>query len=442
MDAQALFIARVLLWALFVCTVFAPLRWSFFCLILASHLDIMTGSFTSGTSVGFENAVRIVGFPLVMLLKMHFSPLKRLNWTIAHKLWIGLIVYAAIATFWSDYWLSALKMIIYLADYFVLYCIFAEAWRRGLLGLKTIRWVTWAAILLAVVQTYYLGNPMGTEDRLTTFVTAQYFAAYLLAILAILIFSEGTGGFHYATCMAIVAAIFLSGSRYIFVSTLLLFVVALFRSVWLRGKSRGLRPIVIKVLPYAAVIVFVVLIVVDIFPENRIQEMSRTLTSQNTSIEEVGTFAWRLKVYNEIMERLDSRSSGMLIFGSGTSSGARLMFELEPGYYTETGEEGVDGNRVLHSEFLRSFYEWGVPGFGLLCVFLLSLTVAFARRILVQGSEPAFAFFGVLPSIIFGLAIENILAGAASAAGVGILLAISFAWAKGFSIKGALMSAT
>jgi hypothetical protein len=437
MDAQALFLARALLWLLFVCTVFAPLRWSFFCLIVASHVDIVTASFMSGASVGFENAVRIVGFPLVLLVKMHFSPLKRLNWTITHKLWIALVVYAAVAASWTDYRLSAFKMVIYLADYFVFYCIFAEAWRCGVIGFRTIRSATWAVLLLAFVQTYLLGNPVGTEGRLTTFTTAQYFAAYLLAVLAILVFSEESGWFHYLTCIAIVAAIILSGSRYIFVSAVLLFVAAGLRGVLASGRRINIGSLAIRVVPYAAIVAFGVLVVLNAFPESRIQEVSKALSSQNASVEDVGTFAWRLKVYSAILDRLDSRSPGMLVFGSGTSSGARLMFELEPGYYTETGEEGVDGNRVLHSEFLRSLYEWGILGFGLLSVFLLSLCVAFTRRVLVQGSGPALAFIGVLPSILFGLAIENILGGAASASGVGILLVISFAWIKGLSIKGA-----
>jgi len=165
--------------------------------------------------------------------------------------------------------------------------------------------------------------------------------------------------------------------------------------------------------------------VLTYLPGNRIDELVFAVSNDDTKVEDVGTLAWRLGIYEDIWSRLEKRSALGLTFGSGTSSGAALMLDHDPAHYDQVG---IDANRVLHSEYLRAFYEWGIFGLTLLVGFLVTTIVGFARMVTVQGSGPALAFFGVLPSILIGLAIENVLAGAVSAAGVGIVLAMSFAW--------------
>jgi hypothetical protein len=424
----AISIARVLFWVMCASILFLPLRWAFVCLIVASHLDITTSSFTSSAAIGFENTVRILGLPAILLARMHFVPLKNISWKFPHKVWLALIAYVAAATTWSDFRLSGLKMVAYLVMYFVVYAIFSEAWAAGLLDVKRIRLATLFVIGLAFVQTYEMGNTSGVEDRLTSFSTPQYFAAYLLAALAILVFSEERGVFHYGSCAAILGAIVLAGSRYIFVSAILLFVVSSVRSAIGRHAGFEFKTIWKRALATVIILLLVLSGIISFFPSSRIDDFLRTFVTRDASIEDVGTWAWRLKIYAEIFNQLSGRSASQLFFGSGTSSGAALMLELEPSLYSETGEEAVDGNRVLHNEFLRSLYEWGVPGLMLLLLFLVSICVGFMRRVTSTGGGPALTFIGVFPSILFGLAIENLLAGAVSAAGIGIVLAMTYAW--------------
>lgn len=104
------------------------------------------------------------------------------------------------------------------------------------------------------------------------------------------------------------------------------------------------------------------------------------------------------------------------------------MLDLHPERYAQAGEDAVDGNRVLHSEFLRALYEWGVPGVVLLCLFVATLCVGYAKKAWREGGGRSLAFLGMFPSILFGLAIENLLAGAASAAGIGIVVTMAYAW--------------
>jgi len=431
MDLESIFLARVLFWTLCVALLFVPLRWAFVCLIVAAHLDITTASFTSSNAIGLENTVRIVVLPAILAIRMRLWRVKDVDWGIPQKIWLALIVYASAAAIWSDYRLSALKMVAYLSMYLVLYAMFSEAWAAGLLGVKSIRTAALFTIALAFVQTFLMGNMVGVEDRLTSFSTPQYFAAYLLATLAILIFSEERGLFHYASCALIIVAIVMSGSRYIFVSTILLLVISSLRSMVKGGRGIDFRRIRRRTVGMLAAVAAAVALLISYAPSSRVDDFLDAFIAPNMSIQDVGTWAWRLKIYTEILDQLSQRSARQLFFGSGTSSGAALMLDLEPSLYLQTGEDAVDGNRVLHNEFLRSIYEWGLPGIALLCGFLVSICVAFTRKIKSDGGGPALAFVGVLPSIVFGLAIENLLAGAVSAAGIGIVLALSYSWRLG-----------
>lgn len=420
-------IARALLWMLSIGVLLLPMRWALFCFIVAAHLDIMSPTFASASSFGFENTVRIAILPVVLLLRMRFGPLHDLSWSLPHKVWIALIAYAGIAGVWSDFQVSALKMVVYLGVYFLLFAIFSTAWAAHWLDLNLLTLAAWCVMAIAAVQTYILGDEWG-EERFTSFSSPQYFAAFLVAMLAILVFSGRKGFLHYATCGAIIVAILLSGSRYIFVSAIILLLIASFQTTSGKGVLLRRRPSFRKLLLVSCAFAVITVMLASYASFGRTGELLGVFSGRNASIEDIGTFAWRLGVYQEIMDRLERRTVRQLLFGSGTSSGAGLMFDYEPSRYSD--ESAVDGNRVLHSEFLRALYEWGVLGLGLLVLFLVATTIGYLKRIASQKDGRALAFIGVLPSIVFGLAIENILAGAGSAAGVGILLALTYAWSE------------
>jgi hypothetical protein len=426
MPDEALLVARVLFWMFAAGVVLLPMRWSLFCFILAAHMDITSLTFNSATAVGFENTVRIGGLPLLLLLRTGFAPLKDITWTVPQKIWLGLVVYAAIAGAWSGFPLAAIKMVAYLITYFVLFLIFCSAWSEGWVDMGLLRLVAWSVIALAVLQTFVLGDEWGgLEERFTSFSTPQYFAAFLVAVLAILIFSGEKGWFHYATCGGLMLTIVFSGSRYVFVSMVALVIIACFRVVSGKHESPKWRPNLRKMLVTLAVAAAGIAILVSYLPYNRIDELVWAASDDDSTVEDVGTFAWRLGIYEDILEHLEKRTGPELFFGSGTSSGAALMLNHDPDHYDR---EGIDANRVLHSEFLRALYEWGILGLGLLLAFVIATTTGFVKKIAAEGGGAALAFAGALPSIVMGLAIENILAGAASAGGVGILLAMTFAW--------------
>jgi O-Antigen ligase len=425
MPGEALLVARVLFWVFAAGVVLLPMRWSLFCFILAAHMDITSLTFNSATAVGFENTIRIGGLPLLLLLRTGFAPLKDITWTLPQKIWLGLVVYAAIAGAWSGFPLAAIKMVAYLITYFVLFLIFCSAWSEGWVDMGLLRLVAWSVIALAVLQTFVLGDEWGgLEERFTSFSTPQYFAAFLVAVLAILIFSGEKGWFHYATCGGLMLTIVFSGSRYVFVSMVALVIIACFQVVSGHGSLKW-RPNLRKMLVTLALAAAGIAILVSYLPYNRIDELVWAASDDDSTVEDVGTFAWRLGIYEDILEHLEKRTGPELFLGSGTSSGAALMLNHDPDHYDR---DGIDANRVLHSEFLRALYEWGILGLGLLLAFLIATTAGFVKKINADRGGAALAFAGALPSIVMGLAIENILAGAASAGGVGILLAMTFAW--------------
>jgi O-Antigen ligase len=433
MPDEALLVARALFWVFAAGVLVLPMRWSLFCFILATHMDITSLTFNSATAVGFENTIRIAGLPMLLLVRTGFTPLKDLTWTLPQKIWMGLVAYAAIAAFWSGFPLAAIKMVAYLIAYFMLYMIFCGAWSEGWLDMGLLRLVAWSVIALGVLQTFVLGDEWGgLEERFTSFSAPQYFAAFLVAVLAILMFSGEKGWFHYATCGALMVTIVFSGSRYVFVSMVALAVIGCFQLVSGRHGTVKWRPNLRKMLMTLVIAAAGTGILFSYLPYNRIDELVGAVSEDDATVEDVGTFAWRLGIYEDILERLEKRTGPELFFGSGTSSGAALMLNHDPDHYDRAG---IDGNRVLHSEFLRALYEWGIPGLGLLLGFVIATTVGFVRKIAAEGGGPGLAFAGALPSIVLGLAIENMLASAASAGGVGILLAMTFAW-KGQPVEG------
>jgi hypothetical protein len=426
MSDEALLIARVLFWALTAGVAILPMRWALLCFILASHIDITSLTFASATAVGFENTIRITALPLLLLVRTSFIPLKDMHWTLAHKLWLALTIYVAIAGFWGGFPLSAFKFVAYLVDYLVLYSVLGAAWEFRWLDVRLMRLACWCVMALAVLQTYALGNVWGgIEGRFSSFTSPQYFAAFLVALLAILVFSGDRGLWHYATCGVLVVGIVLSGSRYVFVSAVLLLLVASFRVSSATEDSPQFQVSFRKILLTLGLAAAGAVVLVNYLPDNRIDELVTAASDQDAKVQDVATLGWRLSIYEEIFTRLEKRTPAQLFWGSGTGSGAGLMMDLSPGHYDP---DAIDANRSLHSEYLRALYEWGILGFTLLVAVLIATIVGFTRKISAEAGGPALAFLGVLPSILIGLAIENILAGAASAGGVGILLAMSFAW--------------
>jgi len=311
----------------------------------------------------------------------------------------------------------------YFVAYTVLSLVFTTGWRSGWFDERALILVTWCSLLLAIVQTYLLGNEFGNpeyENRFTTFSGAATFAPFLLALIILLLFREKWRFATIAAAAASVVGLLLAGGRSVFAGLGWTAVLGGVAALWGSGKRVSVLLIARRAATGAAAIACLGFLLQEILPENRINELVLATVNPGSTVEDVGTFAWRLTVYEKTLEALPGRGLARALLGSGTSSGATIL--LENGI---SNENVVDPNRSLHDEFLRALYEWGVPGLGFLLLFtgvLLKLGWKVARE---NRSKEGFAFLAIAAALLLSLLIENILSDSSSPGGIGYNLVIS-----------------
>ena len=434
---EAFLVARVLFWLLGIGIAVLPLRWAFLSYLVVMHIDLSGPLFASSTAVGFENLLKVIGLPLLLLFRTRFKPLKNAKITWAFILWTMLILYATLTTFWSPFLLSGVKMIFYLYAYLVIFLIFVHGWSEGWIDDSLVIISLWLVLGLAILQTYVLGNPFGAfkiveEFRFTSFTHAQGFAGYLIAVLAIILFSKGTSLVKTMSIGAILVGIILTGSRYVFFGMTFLFFFAWLNLFFKEGKLQN-RPLdLAKIIFAPAFVVVSIFAIANFAPDNRLSQFVES--NSGGSEKGVGTFIWRLGIYERALSIMPDRDIFPLIFGSGTSSGAQLVI----GYDSRYSEDGIDANRVVHSDFIRTFYEWGLLGGFTFLSFLGASLISYLNLAMLKKSTAALAFIGIFPNLLFGLAIENILTASSSPDGIGIVLVMAYGAAVKKSDENAL----
>jgi hypothetical protein len=428
-DDQSWLAVRILFWILACATLLLPMRWSILSFILVSHIDVTSSTFESASSVGFENSVRTVVLPTLLFIRFSRGRLLKFSWNAPVVLWTLLTAYAAAACLWTPFQLSGLKMVGYMYCYLVLGAVFLDAWNRGALNPSVIVCALWLSLLMAAVQPYVLGNQFGKsapgleDERFTSFCSPQLFGAFLLAVLSILFVTSrlslwasvvnGVGGF---------SGILLSGSRYVFLGSLLLVVIVIASHVVRQPTFRKRTSRVFAGMVGLLLGAIVIGGVLYEDQENRISQLAMTVVEGKSPLDNIGTLVWRRAVYDQAWTAITHRGPAELAFGSGTSSGALAVIGWDRRYL----ETSIDANRVVHNELLRVIFEWGFCGLALFIAFLVSVSRMFLRLALSQRVMPAYAFLSLLPTVILGCCSENILAGSASPAGVGFLLSMMY----------------
>lgn len=422
MNEKVMEIPTVLFWVLTCLTVLLPVRWSVVVFLFLVQIDLSAlGSFFI-SSFGMENAIKVIVIPTLLLLRLrkeiHFDRLAR-KYLI---LWAVFAGYACLAILWSPYKLPAMKMAGYLYAYGVLFVVFTVAWQRGWFTPRKLMFVVWCSLAGAAIQSYVLGNAFGSDPfqwRFTTFSGAQSFAPFLLSLSVLLLFQRRLSFTVFMTVSGAILGLLLTGSRSAFLGLLCALLIYGLFSLNRQGKKIHIGAIVKRAVLLAAVAAGVLIVVVHFLPDNRLNEMFSAAVERNATVEDVGTFGWRLSLYLKVLDELSHRGLAQLSVGSGTSSGAGLV--LDEGIFRE---EDVDPNRAIHDEFLRALYEWGLPGlFGLL--FLLVGTLWLSLTLVREGSRYGWAFLAIFGALTLSLAFENFLADSGSPGGVGYLLVLT-----------------
>jgi hypothetical protein len=430
MSSEVLLIARAVFWILAVLVGVLPIRWSIVTFLLLVQFDLSGEAFYSAESLGIENAIRVIAVPTLLLVRLRDEIDLEPHYARLRMIWLAFVGYALLATAWSPFKLSAVKMLGYLYAYSVLFVVFSIAWKKRWLTSSSLVLVVWLSLLFAVVQTYALGNPygsLGTSDgsvdfefRFTSFTGAQSFAAFLLAMLALLIFCEEWNWATLSAAGGVTVGLLLTGSRSIFLGLCWVLLLSGVIFAKRRGKRLSLGRVAKRMAIAAVVLLCLAGLVLKALPENRLNQMFAASVSSDQSLQDVGTFMWRFALYQKTLEELAHRNIGKLLTGSGTSSAATLV--LDTGFFQESN---VDPNRALHDEFLRSLYEWGAPGLFLLLLFLFQSASICVRQIRQDDAQEAWAFLAILVPLLISLTVENILAEAASPGGVGYALVLT-----------------
>ena len=424
MSAAGVIVPSILFWLLVIAFLCVPPRYAVLIFVLIVQLDLTGIAFYSDVSLGWENAIKVVLLPTILLFRTRPIDLLPSAFKFARNCWAALVGYAGIAIAWSPYHLSGVKLMGYLYAYSVLFVVFACAWRRGWFTRGSIVSITSISLLLAALQTYVLGNAYGDpeyDNRFTTFADPQSFAPFLICMFVLLVICKRHSiASALAACGAAIGLV-LTGSR----SNLVGFIwVALIIGVALAKRSRRHLSFSILIRNTAIGCLLFVLLgaaILDALPQSRLTELIDVVTSYNSSsLESVGTFAWRLTVYAQAVKQISGRTWRELATGSGTSSGA--VVGLQTGFFKEAN---VDPNRVIHDEFLRALYEWGVIGLVGFLAFLTAIFRLCIRMIRLTPSPYAWACLAIFGPLVIGLLVENIFADGASPGGVGYCLLLA-----------------
>jgi len=415
--------ALLLFWALAAVALIAPPRWALFSYLLLTQVDLSATDFASASTLGLDNAFRIAVIPTVMLLRLRSTAHIPAIPSALSRWWFLFVADVAIASLWSPFPLSALKMVGYLYCYSVLFVLFRRAWAQSWFTVKFVIANLGVALCIAAVQTYVLGDFASPEGRLTSFDDPQNFAAYLISIAAIVWFANKESALRWVALAAAAVGIVLTGSRYVLIGLGMLAVLSFLRQWFERGAAAKLGALAKRVLFVAVAILLLVTVLLHFAPENRLNELVDYAGTSSSSYEDVGTFAWRVLIYEEAIDQILNRSVLGLLFGSGTSSAGGVKVDV---YSKQFNVEEVDANRSMHDEFLRALYEWGILGLVLLLGFLASTFLFCWRRAKTTREVSTLAYIASFPTLLLGLGVENILANAGHPAGTGYLLAFTF----------------
>jgi hypothetical protein len=420
MNAGDMVVPTLLFWILAVLSVCLRPRYGIIAYIVLIQFDLTGLAFYADSSLGWENAIKTVLIPTILLLRVRPLDLLPSAFSGARNFWLFLIGYAALAAAWSPYRLSAVKMIGYFYSYSIVFVIFAHAWRRRWLNTRSLIAIASISLLLGAVQTYVLGNPYGDVDhegRFTSFTDAQSFAPFLICIVILLMLCAKRTVANWLTAGAATVGFVLTGSRSYFVGfAWVALIVGLSLGEQMRQRL-SVSTILKGALAGGLVIGLLSALVVRSLPQNRLNELWEVATTRNDSIQDVQTFAWRLTIWGKTVQEITGRSVPGLLIGAGTSSGA--VVAMESGYFEESN---VDPNRCIHDEFLRSLYEWGAIGLLAFVGFLTALIRLSFRLARLTHSPQAWACIAVSGPLLIGLLIENILADGSSPGGIGYCL--------------------
>ncbi len=422
--------ARALLAVLIPVVLAAPLRWAAAAWLVMTNLDASGSGGAATAQVGWLNAVKALVLPGWLLWRLRRVP-GHLESSLGGRAWLLLAIYAGLSALWSEFPLAGAKLAAGMAGILLAGMALERAARAGALDEGVIFRFLAASLALAVFQTVFFADGSfgfagrGMPQRLTSFVSAQQFAALLAALLAWLLWVPRLHpGLRTAMVLGLFAALAANGSRTWSAGALLILLI----HTACRGRNRG------GLLRLAAAVLLLVSVPAArrgllrqpaAEPANRLAATASALLTGQDRADGMGlgTARFRLAMYRGAVAAMSRNTTWQWIFGHGSGSGGRLGLELFPYAYRP---ESLDANRVIHNEWLRAAYEWGALG-ELLWACTLGALAAFAWR--ERHRPQGAALLAYLPALLLGVSAENVMDGAGNAVTAGPLVLLAFALA-------------
>jgi len=432
-DPPEVFAAQVIFWMLLPVALFAPGRWAILAWLLMGNLDTTGPTQEASAQVGWMNAAKAIAIPIWLWWRLRREPSQVLS-TLPAKLWISLGVYAAIATLWSPFPIAAIKLVGNMAGIILMVILLEKSVRGGLLGPRIFSLLIIGSLALGVLQTYvYAGRTYGFDGtdeplRFTSFASAQQYAGYLVAFLALLL-SQGTFARARTPLLAAVSvALILNGSR-----------------TWIAGA--GLLLIAYGWLSFRRLVAYIAfgfatmalgaLLLVNLtrLDADSITDSSGRVTATLSAIlaghdtshnAGLRNLNFRLAMYDAALNEIRSSDARELLFGHGTSSGGMVALRAFPARYKL---DHLDPNRTIHDEWLRVFFEWGLLGLALFVGVFFTLIAGLVIKCRGRASKsPAGAVLAALPAFLAAVSTENVIAGAGNAIMMSFGIVISILW--------------
>lgn len=318
------------------------------------------------------------------------------------------LTYATLTLFWAEFPMIGLRGVIYMFGLGIL--------ARLLSGMRNSGWlpdIYWAwASAAAVAAVLLLGESAAAEPgRLGAFGGAQALAQFIVVVTVVLIYSAKS---HIGRAVIFVlglTTVLATGSR---TGLALLVVIALVAVV--AASLRG-RPGALAVTLGALVggqLMLLGLVSFDGLPEGRAFDAARAIQSGD-GINTVGTAGWRLAMSERVAAATKEGDLDARVVGEGVGDAARFSPD-----YTASGDAGsIDGNRVVHNDYLRIFLEFGFIGAALGAAFVLQvIRLSMDSLKVVRNLQLCFI-------LLVLLGVQNVLASAGTVAGVAVCLALA-----------------
>ncbi|MBX4147502.1 O-antigen ligase family protein [Paenibacillus lautus] len=242
------------------------------------------------------------------------------------------------------------------------YMVYKKSSEYGLLNAKFVTCSILSIFGMGVIQTYVVEQTFGSElSRFTGFMASQPYAGFLVGSIALVLWNtKYTLANKVFLNVILLTGLLLNGSRTWFIGACILYAIYAF----VRSKASSLHIGLVAAsigIGVASVALFFNYAVEN---QEKLAESNRLFVGfysliGTTNEDNSGTIGFRQIMNAGMINELKNSSLSEIVFGHGTSSSEFVARIYHPFQFNK---DVIDSNRVVHNEWLRILYEFGILG--------------------------------------------------------------------------------